>query len=157
MPNALDTFRAQRDAADQVHARLTEVAGLLDRLRTQVEAVAGNTELRAVLRDEQAWLARTQEVLANVRYFREQEVARFWPAVWRRWVVALVFALASATAAGAGYGWATRPSVAELELLRSRSELADSVARRVMTNDAVRTPTVRFADEMDHGAEALKP
>ena len=71
MPNALDTFRAQRQAADQVHERLTEVAVLLDRLRTEVEAVTGNAELRAVLRDEQAWLARTQNVLADVRHFRE--------------------------------------------------------------------------------------
>ena len=133
MPNALDSFRAQREAADQVHARLTEVAVLLDRLRTQVEAVAGNAELRAVLRDEQAWLARTQDVLVRVRHFREEEMLRFWPAVWRRWVLALAFALASASAAGAGYAWATQPQAAELELLRSRSELADAVAQRLTT------------------------
>ena len=133
MPNALDTFRAQREAADQLHTRLTEVAVLLNHLRTQVEAIAGNTELRAVLRDEHAWLARTQNVLADVRHFREQEVSRFWPAVWRRWVLALAFALASASAAGAGYARATRPYVAELEVLRSRSDLADAIARRMMT------------------------
>ena len=133
MPNALDTFRAQREAADQVHARLTEVAVLLDHLRTQVEAVAGNAELRAVLRDEQAWLARTQDVLANVRRFREQETSRFWPAVWRRWVLALVFALASVAAAGGGYAWVTRPYAAELEALRSRAEFAELITGRMMT------------------------
>ncbi len=133
MPNALDTFRAQRDAADQVHARLTEIAVLLDHLRTQVEAVTANAELRSVLREEQAWLARTQDVLTSVRRFREQEASRYWPAAWRRWVLALVFALASAAAAGAGYSRATRPWVAELETLRSRAEFADAVARRTLT------------------------
>jgi hypothetical protein len=133
MPNALDTFRAQREVADQLHARLTEVAVLLDNLRTQVEAIAGNPDLRAVLREEQTLLARTQDVLANVRRFREHEVSRFWPAVWRRWLLALVFALASTAAGGAGYGWVTKPWAAELEALRSRAELADNIAQRTLT------------------------
>lgn len=33
MPNALDIFRAQQEAADHVHARLTEISGLLAQLR----------------------------------------------------------------------------------------------------------------------------
>ena len=49
MESALDTFRAQREAADQVHARLTEVAHLLERLTRQVDAIAANADLRAVL------------------------------------------------------------------------------------------------------------
>ena len=35
MPNALDMFREQRDAAHKVHARLEEVAALLNRLETR--------------------------------------------------------------------------------------------------------------------------
>lgn len=108
MPSALDAFRAQREAADQVHARLTEVAQLLEQLTKQVDAVACNAELRAVLREERDWLRQTQQLLADVRYFREQERLRFWPGVWRRWVLALVFALASAAAAGAGYALVER-------------------------------------------------
>lgn len=103
MPNALDAFRAQREAADQVHARLLEVSRLLGQLRTQVDSIAGNAEFRAVLRDEQEWLRRAEKLVADVRYFREQERLRYWPGVWRRWALALGFALASAAAAGAGY------------------------------------------------------
>ena len=33
MPNAIDLFREQREAADQVHARLTEISTLLWQLR----------------------------------------------------------------------------------------------------------------------------
>ena len=109
MQNALDAFRAQREAADQVHARLTEVAQLLEQLTKQVDAVAGNAELRSVLRDERDWLRQSQQLLVDVRHFREQERLRFWPSVWRRWVLAVVFALASAAAAGAGYAWWTEP------------------------------------------------
>jgi hypothetical protein len=44
-------------------------------------------------------------LLVDVRHFREQERLRFWPGVWRRWVLAVAFALASAAAAGASYSW----------------------------------------------------
>jgi hypothetical protein len=132
MPNALDMFREQRDAAHEVHARLQEVAALLKQLREQVDGVAGNVQLRTLLKDEQTWLARTQAVLAEVRRLREQEVARFWPAVWRRWVVALVFALASTAAAGAGYAWVTQPYARERNALLSRAELADVITRRLL-------------------------
>jgi hypothetical protein len=91
MESSLDTFRAQREAADQVHARLTEVSQLLNQVQSQVDAVAGNGDLRAVLRDEHDWLRQAQKLLADVRYFREQERLRFWPGVWRRWALALVF------------------------------------------------------------------
>ena len=120
MQNALDAFRAQREAADQVHARLTEVAQLLERLTKQVDAVAGNAELRAVLRDEKDWLYQAQQLLADVRHFREQERLRFWPGVWRRWVLAVVLSLTGAAVAGAGYAWWTEPFAVELTELRKR-------------------------------------
>jgi hypothetical protein len=130
MQTALDAFRAQREAADQVHMRLTEVAGLLEQLTKQVDAVAGNAELRAVLRDEHDWLRQAQQLLVDVRHLREQERLRFWPGVWRRWVIALLFALASAAAAGAGYAWWTEPYATELRDLRDRATLADTIALR---------------------------
>jgi len=117
--NALDTFRAQREAADHVYGRLQEITDLLARLQSQVDAVTANAELQAAITD--------------VRRFREQERQRFWPGVWRRWVLAVIFALAAAAAAGAGYGWGTRPYAAELAELRPRVQLADAIARRTMT------------------------
>jgi hypothetical protein len=128
MQSALDTFRAQREAADQVHARLTEVAQLLDQLTRQVDAVAGNADLRAVLRDERDWLRQAQQLLVDVRHFREQERLRFWPGVWRRWVLAVIFALASAAAAGAAYAWWAKPYATALTALRYEAELADAIA-----------------------------
>jgi len=136
MPNALDMFRAQREAADQVHVRLGEVAALLSELQARVDTVAANREFRALLQDQATLLARTETFLTQVRYVREQEAGRFWPAVWRRWVLAVAFAVASAWAAGAGYAWAARPYLAELEALRSRVDLADAIVSRTMTMSA---------------------
>lgn len=136
MESSLDTFRAQREAADQVHARLIEVSDLLKQVQGQVDAVAGNADLRAVLRDEQNWLRQAQGLLADVRYFREQERLRFWPGVWRRWALALVFALASVAAAGAGYAWVTQPYAAELTALRDRSGVSEIIVQRMATMTA---------------------
>jgi hypothetical protein len=131
MPSALDAFRAQRDAADQVHARLTEVAQLLERLTRQVDVVASNPEFRAVLRGEQAWLREAHELLRDVRHFRDQQEQRFWPRAWRSWVLAVTFALASAVTTGAVYEWQQSPSLSEIQSLRDRAELADAVSARI--------------------------
>jgi hypothetical protein len=133
MSNALDAFRAQREAVEQVHARLTEVADVLRRLQDQVDALAENKRFRDLLKDEHQWLDRAERMIGQVRALREQERRRFWPAVWRRWAVATTFALAAAAAFGAGYGWASRPYQAELVSLRSRVEFLDFVAQRVIT------------------------
>mgnify|MGYP001325934978 CR=1 FL=1 len=139
MPSALDTFRAQREAVDQVHSRLTQVEELLRGLRAQVDAIAQDPALRQVLRDEEHWLESARRTIAEVRALREDEMRRFWPAVWRRWTVALIFGLASAGVFGAGYVWASRPHETELASLRRRVELLDAVAQRVITM----TPTER--------------
>ena len=133
MASAIDVFREQREAADQVHERLMEISQLVGQLRQQVNALAMNEDLRKVLGDEQDWLTRAQLAVSEVRCFREQEMLRFWPGVIRRWAVALVFALASAIAAGAGYAWRTEPYTAELASLRSRAEFANFVEHRVFT------------------------
>jgi len=72
MLGALDTFRAQQEAADGVHARLTEISELLSQLRKQVGALAANDELRAILQQEQSCLERAQRMVAEVRVWREQ-------------------------------------------------------------------------------------
>ena len=133
MPTAIDTFRAQREAADGVYARLTEVSQLLHDLRGQADALVQNNELRAVLQREHSWLDQAQRTIDEARRWRELEMQRFWPGVWRRWALALVFALASAAAAGAGYGWITKPYTTNLAALRSRAELADLIEQRILT------------------------
>lgn len=133
MPTALDTFRAQREAADGVYARLTEVAQLLHHLRGQADALARSDELHAALQLEQSWLEQAQRTIEEARRWRQAEMQRFWPGVWRRWALALVFALAAAAAAGAGYAAVTRPWAAELTALRARMDVAEFVERRIVT------------------------
>ena len=70
---------------------------------------------------------------AEVRRLREQELARFWPAVWRRWAAAVVLSFVTMASLGAGFAWASRPYDAELAGLRRRVELLDFVAQRVLT------------------------
>ena len=139
MPTAIDTFRAQREAADGVYARLAEVSQLLHDLRGQADALVHNDELQAVLQRERSWLDQAQRTIEEGRRWRELEMRRFWPGVWRRWVLALLFALASAAAAGAGYAAVTRPWAAELTSLRERMDVAEFVERRILTM----TPTER--------------
>jgi hypothetical protein len=154
MQTALDAFRAQREAADQVHARLTEVAQLLEQVTRQIDAVAGNADLRAVLRDERDWLYSTHELLADVRHLREQERLRFWPGVWRRWALAVPFSLAAAAAAGAGYALWSRPFELELTELRRRVEVADDIAARMSTMTAAER---RQFDRLIGGTSSTQP
>ena len=132
MSSALDAFRAQREAADEVHARLTEVATLLRMIRDETHALSHNEALRKLLHDEQTWLVRAEHTIASIRHHREWEVQRFWPAVWRRWAVAAALVIVTAGAAGAGYARIARPYETELTTLRARFELLDAVAHRVL-------------------------
>jgi hypothetical protein len=47
MPNAIDVFREQRDAAEQLQARVQELSALLDHARQQVNELALNDDLRS--------------------------------------------------------------------------------------------------------------
>jgi hypothetical protein len=132
MPNALDAFRAQREAFEQMNASLKEFCALVAGARSQIDGLSLNAaDLKAVLREEQAWLDKAQAVVAEVRRWREQEVRRFWFAVFWRWALACVFALVSAAVAGAGYAWATPPHAQEIERLRSKADLAEMIDRRL--------------------------
>jgi len=139
MSSALEAFRAQREEAEQIHARLTQVVELLRAIRSEAHVLAHDESLRKLLHEEQTWLMRTTDLISEVRHFRELETRRFWPAMWRRWVVAAVFALAAAAAFGAGHVWASRPYEAELASLRFRVEVLDSIAARIVKM----TPTER--------------
>jgi hypothetical protein len=131
--SALDAFRAQQQAAEQIQARLTEVAGLLGQLRSQADALANSEDLRVVLRQEQSWLDSARRTVAEVRHWRHEEQKRYWPGVMQRWAVALVFALAASATAGAGYGWVTSPYAAELVSPRARIHLAEFIEHRLVT------------------------
>lgn len=133
MSSALDEFRAQREAVDDLRARLEEVGKVIGSLTAQADALTRDPALRQLLQTEHRWLAQTERALEHVRAFREEEMRRFWPAIWRRWALALAFALASAGAFGSGWVWAARPYEAELANLRDRVELLDFVAQRVIT------------------------
>src|SRR3954463_7951643 len=121
MPNALDAFRAQREAADAVYERVQEIARLMAQVRQEVDLLSGNADLRAILRQEQTWLSQAERTVAEVRAWREREAQRFWPGVPRRWAVAVIFALASAWASGAGYAYVAKPYADELITLRARA------------------------------------
>jgi hypothetical protein len=129
MSSALEQFRAQRDAADDVHRRLVEVGQVLRSIQEQVNGLAKNEEWLKLLSKEETWLIRAQDLVANVERFREHEMDRFWPAVWRRWVVAVAFALAAVAAAGGAYAWVARPYAAKVA---AWVEFADALAHRVM-------------------------
>ena len=144
MANALDTFREQRVAAGQVYAALRETSELVRGLQSQVNTLARIDELKALLLQEERWLQETQRVVAEARYLRDDEIRRLRPAMIRRWVLALVFALASAAAAGAGYAWATHPYRTELAALRSQRDFSEFVQHRAMTM----TPTERRQFDM---------
>ena len=133
MPNAIDTFRAQREAAEAVYERLQEISAVLAAVRTQVDAVAGNAELRALLQREEAWLAEASRTVSEVRARREHERRRFWPSVVWRWALALMFALVAVWIAGAGYAYVAKPHEDELRELRARAAFVESIEDRVIT------------------------
>jgi len=133
MGNAIDAFRAQREAAEQLQAQLSALSEQLPKLHQQIASLALNEELKTLLRDEHKWLAQAENTIAAVRQWRERErYAFWWPLMWR-WVMVCAFALASVALAGAGYAWVSQPYATENAALRSRAELADRIERRLLT------------------------
>jgi hypothetical protein len=105
---------------------------LLDQLRTQAEVLARSGELERMLEREETWLVEARRTVVEVRHWLEREAQRFWFGAVRRWLVAAVFAIASAAAAGAGYAWASKPFAVELDALRNRHEFLDYIERRIV-------------------------
>ena len=132
MANALDTFREQRSAAGEVYAALKETSELVRGLQSQVSALTRIDELKTLLQQEDRWLHDAQRVVAEMQRLRDDEVRRLRPALIRRWALALIFALASAAATGAGYAWWTQEYQAELAALRSRIDIAEYVEHRAL-------------------------
>jgi hypothetical protein len=136
MSNALDAFRAQQAAIQEVSDNLKDVSDLLARLNDQLAEIAHDKDLRAVLQTETSWLDATERAISQVRAWRIEEARRFWPGLIRRWVPATALALASAFIGGAGYARATKPWVAELESSRPRAELGLFLEHRMSTMTA---------------------
>jgi hypothetical protein len=131
MANALDAFKAQREAVESLHARLNDVAGLVSALKQQVDGLALHPELKQTLRDEQAWLVAAADTIREVRRWRDHEMRRLWFSIFWRWVLACAFALVATWSAGAGYAWVTRPYAAELEQRRAQADIGDWIGRRL--------------------------
>ena len=103
MPNALDMYRAQQTAANEVQAKLSEVAALVQRVRAEVNVLAQDHRVQEVLRQEQTWLEQAERTVKEVQRWRDLEAYRFWPGVVCRWVFALAFALFAVWIASAGF------------------------------------------------------
>ncbi len=63
--DALDTFRAHQEAVDAIHLRLQNVASLLHRMNTSVEALRTTQASRSCSREE-SWLRETQRTVGEV-------------------------------------------------------------------------------------------
>jgi len=131
MPSALDTFRAQQEAADAVYARLQDVAILLADLRKQADALQRTDELKRLVELEERWLAEARQTVIQVQRLREKDAERFWRGVVLRWTIAAVFAIGAAAAAGAAYATVERPAERELDSLKVRLEFSEYIERRV--------------------------
>jgi hypothetical protein len=101
-------------------------------VRGAIDALARDDRLARLMREEAQLLARASNVLAEARRFREAEMAKFWPAVGRRWAMALGLAVTVAFAAGAGYLRAYQPYAAVIADLQDRARLGDRVATRLL-------------------------
>jgi hypothetical protein len=131
--NALDLFRAQQAAVEQVLDRLNEVAGLLTRLNDQATHLAHDRELRQLLQEEGTWLETAHRLVNETRNWREEDARRYWPGLMYRWVAASLFAMASVYVAAVGYARVTKPFAEELERLRPHAEFGQLVEDRMST------------------------
>jgi hypothetical protein len=136
MPSALDTFRAQQEAADAVYARLQDVAGLLADIRKEADALQRTDELKHLLERQERWLHEARQIVIQVQRAHENDMHRFWRGVVVRWLVAAVFAIAAAAAAGAGYVAFARPYDRVLEQLRDQAAFGRFVERRALSMSA---------------------
>jgi hypothetical protein len=131
MSNALDLFRAQQAAVQQLLERTKELSGRIEHVQAQVHTLTHDPDLRAVLQDERQWLEQARLMIDETRHWREQEARRYLPALAYRWIAALGFALLSAYAVGLGYGYVAKPFAAELDALRPRADLGLLVEHRM--------------------------
>ncbi len=139
MGNTLDAFRAQQKAAEALHAQLSEVGALISALQPQLDRLRLDHGLRQAFDAQSTWLARTHDLLEQIRRFRELEQRHGRLAVVWRWALACVFAIATVSAAEAVRVRATKPYADELDRLREQAAFAESVQHWI----AAMTPAER--------------
>jgi hypothetical protein len=133
MGNTLDAFKAQRKAAEALHATLTDVARLFSTLQPQLDRLRVDQALKNTFEAETTWLVKTQELVREVRAFRETEFQRFRLGVVWRWALACLFAFATISVAEAAYVWAEKPYLDVFERLRAQAAFAELVEHRMAT------------------------
>jgi hypothetical protein len=131
MRNTLDVFKAQQQAVEELYSRLTEVAALVCDLKKQVDALRVTEDLKQTLEVETAWLARLNDLLRDVQFWRERELRQMRRTILWRWTLVVTFALVASAASGAGFLWAWDPYASELASLRSEVKFAHFMEMRV--------------------------
>jgi hypothetical protein len=124
-------FRAQQQAAEAVYARLQEVAALLADIRKEANALQRTDELKQLLEREERWLSEARQTVVQVQRWRENGAHLFWRGVVR-WVIAAVFAIGAAAAAGGSYAALTKPYEREMERLRNEAAFGKFVEQRAL-------------------------
>jgi hypothetical protein len=133
MGNALDAFKAQQKAAEALHAKLTEVASLFSTLQPRLDGFKVDQTLKETLDAEAKWLNKVQELVREVREFREDDFRQFRLGVVWRWILASLFALTAIGVHEAVRVRGENPYAAENERLRAQAEFSDLVQRRLST------------------------
>ena len=95
-------------------------------------ALAQDEDLRTLLTDERNWLTEAHRLVADVRDLR-LAVEHRWSSAIRRWVLPTLFALASAMAAGGGFGALAGRQAEDADALRDRAAFADAIQERLDT------------------------
>ena len=131
MTNALEAFRAQREAVEDLHSRVREVAGLLNQIQREVSHLTSHHQLREFLNEQRAWLARTEESISRLRALRQSDMYRVGRSIVWRWAVAVLFAVSAIAVAAAAYGWMARTKAADVALLHERARFAENIERRL--------------------------
>lgn len=137
MANAVEMFKQQKAALEELQQAAARIEQSLGRARAELDALARHDALRALLTQEQQWLARTEAAVHSLRDWRHRESQGYGrPLAWR-WALATTFALLAVAIAGAGYAWAARPYAEEIAYLRSRNAFADDLEARMVRMTAV--------------------
>ena len=132
MANAVEMFKQQKAAFEELQQAAARIEQSLSRARTELDALARHEALRTLLVQEQQWLARTEAAVDRLRDWRYRESQLYGRPVAWRWALATTFALLTMAAAGAGYVWAARPYAEEIAYLRSRNAFADDLEARMV-------------------------
>lgn len=132
MANAVEMFKQQKAAFEELQQAAARIEQSLSRARAELDALARHDALRTLLTQEQEWIARTEAVVHSLRDWRYRESQGYGrPLAWR-WALATTFALLATAAAGTGYAWAARPYAEEIAYLRSRNAFADALEARMV-------------------------